>query len=280
MKTGLVLEGGGMRGIYTAGVLDVFLRNNISFDGVVGTSAGAVHGCSFLSSQKGRSLRYYLKYCDEPRFMSFKSWIKTGNIVETEFAYHELPEKLDLYDYDAFNACETPFYAVCTNIESGLAELIKIEDMKEEIDAIRASASLPYFSQIVEFGGKKYLDGGIADAIAIKPFQEMGYEKNVVVLTRPDGYIKAPEKMIFAKLVYRKYPNLVKTMAIRHNLYNQTISYLKEQEKLGKVFIIRPSAPLAARRVEHSADNIQATYNAGAIDASNSLSALLDWLKK
>ena len=175
MKTGLVLEGGGVRGIYTAGVLDVFTECGLHFDGVIGVSAGAIHGCSFLSGQKGRSIRYYKKYCTNPRFMRFKSWIKTGDIVEVEFCYHELPEKLDPYDYNTFNQCGTPFYVTCTDIETGKPEYIRINDMKEEIDFLRASASLPYFSRIVEINGKKYLDGGCTDSIPVSAFEKMWF---------------------------------------------------------------------------------------------------------
>ena len=165
MKTGLVLEGGGVRGIYTAGVLDTFMKYGITFDGLIGVSAGAIHGCSFLSSQRGRSIDYYMKYYNEPKFMSFKNWLRTGDVVDEEFAYHELPEKLVPYDNEAFLKNETPFYAVCTNVESGLAEYIRINDMFADIDILRASASLPYFSRLVEFNGNKYLDGGCADSI-------------------------------------------------------------------------------------------------------------------
>ena len=157
-KTGLVLEGGGFRGIYTAGVLDVFLERGISFDGVIGVSAGAIHACSYLSKQRGRSIRYYKKYCKDWRFMSFRSWIKTGDIVGADFCYHELPDKLDIYDHEAFEADSIPFYAVCTNVETGESEYFSITDLRAQIDHVRASASLPYFSRIVELEDKKLQD--------------------------------------------------------------------------------------------------------------------------
>ncbi len=279
MKIGLVLEGGGMRGIYTAGVLDVFMEQNITFQGVIGTSAGVVHGCSFLSGQKGRSIRYYKKYCNEPRFMSFKSYLKTGNVVETEFAYDELPNRLDPYDYTAFSQNNIPFYAACTNVESGLAEHIQITDMLGQIDVVRASASLPYFSQIVEFGGKKYLDGGCADAIPLKAFQDMGYQKNLVVLTRPADYVKKPELKGFAWLKYRKYPNFVKLLKRRHEIYNQTLEYINQCEKKGEIFVIRPTKPLPASRMEHDPQVIESTYNIGREDALNALEQLKNWMK-
>ena len=157
MKTGLVLEGGGVRGIYTAGVLDVFMEHGITFDGVIGVSAGAIHGCSYLSNQKGRSIRYYKKYCNDPRFMSFKNWIKTGDIVGADFCYRQLPDELDIYDHEQFYKNTSDFYVTCSNVETGKPEYIQIKDMKTQIDALRASASLPYFSRVVEINDKKYL---------------------------------------------------------------------------------------------------------------------------
>ncbi len=279
VKTGLVLEGGGVRGIYTAGVLDTLMDNNISFDGVIGVSAGAVHGCSYLSGQKGRSLRYYLKYCNDPRFMSFRNWIKTGNLVDEQFSYHDLPERLEPYDYEAFLKNTIPFYAVCTNLESGNAEYIRITDMHKEIDVLRASASLPYFSRIVESGGKKYLDGGISDSIPLDAFVKMGYEKNVVVLTRPADYRKSKEMTALAKLVYRKYPNFTETLLRRHEMYNQTVERITQAEKEGSVFVIRPSSALPADRMEHDPARIQATYDIGVSDTKNVLESLAEWLK-
>ena len=178
-KTGLVLEGGGMRGIYTAGVLDVFLDEGLTFDGVIGVSAGAVHGCSFLSGQKGRSIRYYKKYCADKRFMSTENLIRTGNFVDTDFCYHELPEILDVYDYDMFNKNKehTDFYAVCSDVEKGKPVYAKLHDMKRDIDYIRASASLPYVSKFVELDGRKLLDGGCTDSVPVETFRKLGYKR-------------------------------------------------------------------------------------------------------
>lgn len=277
--TGLVLEGGGVRGIYTAGVLDVFMEHGLTFDGVIGVSAGAIHGCSFLSNQNGRSIRYYKKYCKNPRFMSMKSWLKTGDVVEVEFCYHELPETLDPYDYEAFNANGTPFYVVCTNVETGKAEYIRVTDMKGEIDCLRASASLPYLSRIVEINGKKYLDGGCADSIPVKAFGEMGYDKNIVVRTRHAEYRKTKEQPTLAKIVYRKYPEFVKTLLRRHEMYNQTLSEIAEMEREGSVFVIQPKVPLDIGRLEGDPEKIQRVYDMGRADATQCMNNLLDWLK-
>lgn len=186
-KTGLVLEGGGMRGIYTAGVLDVFLDHDISFDGVIGVSAGAVHGASFVSGQKERSIRYYKKYCNDKRFMSFENWLRTGNLVDEQFCFHDIPERLDPYDYGAFDRGNTRFYVACSNVETGKAEYLEIKDMFKDVEYFRATASLPYVSHMVEVGGMKLLDGGCTDSIPLRAFAKMGYKKCVVVLTRPGG---------------------------------------------------------------------------------------------
>ena len=280
MKTGLVLEGGGVRGIYVAGVLDVFLEQGISFDGVIGNSAGAIHGCSYLSGQKGRSIRYYKKYCGDPRFMSFRSWITTGDLVGVDFCYHELPEKLDVYDNDAFLRCGVPFYTVCTNVQTGKPESMKITDMNRQIDCLRASASLPYFSRMVEIGGKKYLDGGCSDSVPVRAFQEMGYAKNVLVLTQPADYRKKPELSALARIAYARYPAFSKALRSRYVGYNQTADLIAELEKREEVFVIRPERPLQIGRMEKDPKNVERVYNIGSEDAQKHLNRLRSWMEK
>lgn len=276
--TGLVLEGGGVRGIYTAGILDVFMEEGLHFDGVIGVSAGAIHGCSFLSNQKGRSIRYYKKYSRNFRFMSLRNWLLTGNVVDTKFCYHDLPNALDLYDYDAFNRSETPFYVGCSNVETGKPEYLRVTDMKEQIDYLRASASLPYFSRIVEIEGKKYLDGGCTDSIPVEAFQKMGYARNVVILTREAAYRKSPEQVQLAKLSYRKYPAFVSALQNRHTSYNARVARITEMEKAGSVFVIRPKEPLNIGRLEKDPEEIQRVYDIGQRDAKEQLEALKHWL--
>lgn len=277
-NTALVLEGGGVRGIYTAGVLDVFMEAGLSFGGVIGVSAGAVHGCSFLSGQRGRSIRYYRKYVADPRFMSLRSWLKTGDVVGADFCYRELPEHLDPYDYDAFSRNPTPFYAVCTNVETGLAEYIRITDMRGQIDVLRASASLPYFSRIVPFGGKKLLDGGCAESIPVHAASHLGYRRSVIVLTRHAGYRKAPELTMLAKLAYRRYPAFVRTLLERHTTYNAQQARAEELAKQGSAFLIRPSVPLDIGRMEKDPEKVQKVYDQGRRDAETALNALKTWL--
>ena len=278
MKTGLVLEGGGMRGMYTAGILDVFMKNDITFDGVIGVSAGAIHGCSYVAKQKGRSIRYYKKYCNDKRFMSLRNLITTGDFVGVDFCYHELPDKLDVFDHDAFLSAHTEFYVTCSNVVSGRAEYIKITDMRKQIDYVRASASLPYASRIVEVDKMKLLDGGCCDSIPVKEFQKRGFEKCVVILTREKGYMKTEENVVLAKSFYHNYPRFVRAMEQRHIKYNRTIQEIEKMEKEGKIFVIRPSKSLNIGRVENDPDKIQKVYDEGRKDACKICDNMRDWL--
>ena len=265
VKTGLVLEGGGMRGMYTDGILDVFLDQGLSFDGVIGVSAGAIHGSSFVSGQRGRNIRYYKKYIRDNRFISMRNLVRTGDIAEVQFCYHDLPEKLDLYDYDAFNRSKTEFYAVCSNVETGKPEYIRITDMKNQIDVIRASASLPYVSRLVKTEGMKLLDGGCTDSIPLMKFREMGFTKNVVILTRPKGYQKEPEQLAMAKIRYRNY--------------NESLRQIEELEKMGQIFVLRPDEPLKIGRLERSPEKLQQVYDIGRRDALMKMRDLKCWLE-
>ena len=279
MKTGLVLEGGGVRGIYTAGVLDALLDAGITFDGVIGVSAGAIHGCSYLSGQRGRSIRYYRKYVTDPRFMSLRSWITTGDIVGADFCYHELPDKLDVYDHDAFLWCGTPFYVVCTDVETGQPAYLRITDMRAQIDLLRASASLPYFSRVVRFDGHKYLDGGCSDSIPVDAFMRMGYGRNVVVLTRDAAYRKTPEMSLLPRMVYRRYLAFVRTLEERHRAYNAQVERIAELERQGSIFVIRPGAALDIGRLEKDPQKVQRVYDTGFADANRYLTELRAWLE-
>ena len=280
MKTGLVLEGGSTRGLYTAGVLDVFLENGITFDGVIGVSAGVIHGCSYLSGQQGRSIRYYMKYHSDPRFMSFSSLLKTGDLVGKDFCYHEIPEKLDIYDNEAFMRNGVPFYAVCSNVETGNPEYFRMTDMFRDIEIMRASASMPYVSRMVEIEGKQYLDGGCTDSIPVDAFRQMGYERNVVVLTRDISYRKKPELAGLARVMYRKYPAFAKVQAERYLRYNRQVERVQELEKKGSVFAIRPSVPLTVGRMEKNSEKVMEIYNLGRKDAAHAMMALQDWMQK
>ncbi len=278
-KKGLVLEGGGLRGIYTAGVLDVFLENDINVDGVIGVSAGAIHGASFVSRQKGRSLRYSLKYRNDKEYMSISSLIKTGDLFGVDFCYHKLPEELDRYDYEAFLQNPTKLFVCCTNIETGKPEYLECTDMKPDMEKLRASASLPLVSRIVEIDGKKYLDGGTSDSIPIFEFRRRGYRKNIVILTRPKGYVKKKDSLIKLEAIkYKEYPEYVKKAAMRHLYYNKTLEKLDELEKKGEVLIIRPSFEIEISRTERDEKKIQAMYDLGVFDAESRLEEIKAFL--
>ena len=278
-KIGLVLEGGGHRGIYTAGVLDTFAENKISFDGIMGVSAGCVHGASFLSGQIGRSIRYTTKYCDNSNYMGIGSLITTGNFFNEKFCYYDLPQILDPFDNDSFDKNQTQFFAVCTDVKTGSAIYHECETLKgEKIKWLQASASMPLVSKIIKIDDNLLLDGGIADSIPIKKMQEFGFEKNIVILTQEAGYRKNPNSLLpIIKLVYKKYPKLIEAIENRHIIYNQQLEFLEEQEKLGNVIIIRPSEKPTASRTEKDKEKILETYNLGKKDALSIIKNIIEY---
>ncbi len=265
MKKGLILEGGAMRGIFTAGVIDVMMENKIEYDGIIGVSAGAAFGCNYKSRQIGRVVRYNEKYCRDKRFCSVRSLITTGDLFGADFCYREIPQKLDIFDTEEFEKNPVEFYLVCTDVMTGKPIYKKCEKADDEcLEWMRASASMPLASRIVEVGGYKLLDGGMSDSIPIKYFEEIGYDKNVVILTQPEDYIKEPNKaMPVMKVLMKKYPQLLAVMANRHNVYNETTAYIKEKEEKGEILVIRPDEKLPIGRVEHKPENIRKVYETG-----------------
>ena len=268
MKTAIILEGGAMRGIYTAGVLDVFMEYGVTADAVFGVSAGAIHGCSFVSGQQGRSIRYYSKYAGTRQFMSFHSFLTTGDIVNAQFCYHDLPDTLDPFDHDAFEASKIEFYATCSNVETGKAEYILCNSLRgEKMDYLRASTSMPFVSHIVKIDGKKLLDGGICDSIPVKAAMDMGFGRQIVVLTRPQHYRKHPSSPIPAKLRYSKYPNFIQALIARPQQYNDALDFIEQKQADGDFLVIRPSADLHIGRMEKDRARIRAQYDLGRADA-------------
>ncbi len=282
MKTGLILEGGAMRGMFTAGVMDVLMENGVTFDGAVGTSAGAAFGCNYKSHQIGRVIRYNTRYCKDKRFCSISSLIKSGDIYNADFCYGDIPSKYDIFDFDTYKNDPMEFYLVCTDIETGKAVYHKYTgDEDSGFDWIRASASMPLVSKIVEIDGKKLLDGGMADSIPLKFFESIGYDRNVVVLTQPADYRKKPNgAMPLIRIAYRKYPKLVEAMANRHTVYNDTIDYINSEEKTGKLLVIRPENPLPVSRMEKDPEKLKAAYNEGRKAADQKLDAVRKFLNK
>ena len=282
MKRGLILEGGAMRGLFTAGVMDVLMENGVVFDGAVGVSAGAAFGCNYKSGQIGRVLRYNTRFCGDKRYCGIRTLLKTGNIYSTDFCYGEVPLKLDAFDFAAYDKNPMEFHVVCTDIETGEPVYHAYTGWEDHgFDWIRASASMPLVSQIVEIEGKKLLDGGITDSIPVRYFEDMGYERNVVVLTRPNGYRKGKSRaMALIRKKYRAYPKLIEAMERRPVMYNEELDYVAREEQKGKLFVIRPAAPLPVSRVEKNPERLREAYHAGRSAAERCLDALKSYLEE
>ena len=281
INSGLVIEGGGMRGVYAAGVLDFFMEKNIYFDDCYAVSAGSCHAASYYSKQIGRSLKVTLDYINDKRYCSVNSLIKTGDMFGAEMVYDIIPNELVLYDYDTFNKFKGNFYSVVTNCKTGKAEYIKIKDMKKDIIAVRASSSLPLLSRIVEINGENYLDGGISDSIPIKKSIEDGHKKNVVILTRDKTYRKSKSGFLnLFKLKYKKYPNLVKAIGNRYKMYNETLDFVEEKRKKGEAFVIQPKGPVNIGRLEKDKTKLKSLYDEGYNDAKESYEELIKFINE
>lgn len=280
MKVGMVLEGGAMRGMYTAGVLDVMMENQVKVDGVIGVSAGAVFGCNYKSKQIGRVIRYNTKYCSDERYVSLKSLITTGDLYGAEFCYNELPNHLDPFDVKTYQENPVDFYVTCTDVHTGrpVYHLCDKGDA-EDIQWMRASASMPLVSQIVSVGGYDLLDGGISDSIPIRWFWKQGYKKNIVILTQPDGYKKKRSRIIpMFKIFMRKYPAIAEAMEKRHRNYNGSLKAVKELEKRGEAFVLQPIEPLKIGRTEKDPEKLKQVYQLGRQDALAHLQEMKDFL--
>ena len=278
MSIGLVLEGGAMRGLYTAGVLDVFLDNNIKVDGIIGVSAGVLFGVNYLSKQKGRAIRYNKKFAKDKRYMGMRSFLNTGNIINRDFAYYEIPFKIDVFDEETFEKSNTDFWATVTNIETGEAEYLKLTNVFEQMELLRATSAMPIVSEIIEIDGKKYLDGGVSDSIPVEKCKSMGYDKIIVVLTRTIEYRKKKASSTLAKIKYKEYPKLIETMENRYKKYNETVEKIIDMENKKEIFVIRPSKDLKIKRIEKDVDKLQAMYDLGVSDCKKQLEKLKEYI--
>ena len=281
MKTGLVLEGGAMRGLFSAGVMDVLMEHQIAFDGAIGVSAGAAFGCNYKSRQPGRVIRYNTEYARDPRYCSLRSLFKTGDLFGADFCYHELPNKLDPFDTEAFQQNPMEFYVVCTDVLTGEAVYQKCGIADDEcFEWLRASASMPLVSRTVEIGGRRMLDGGIADSIPLRYFEQIGYNKILVILTQPEGYRKKKNKALpLIRLSFRQYPKMVEALEKRHKKYNDTLAYVKKREREGAVLVLRPQDSLSIGRVEHNPERIRQVYDCGRKVALQSLEQIEAFLR-
>lgn len=282
MKTGLVLEGGGLRDLFTAGILDVMMENNLHFDGIIGVSAGATFGCNYKSHQIGRSLRYNKLMSKEWRYCSVRSWIQTGDLVGAEYAYHTLPNEIDIFDNETFKQDPTEFCIVCTDANTGKPVYKRIETFDYEgLEWLRASASLPIVSTPVKVGRYTLLDGGISNSIPLEYWQSEGYERNIVILTQPSGFVKKPTKLMpLFHIFSRKYPAIIQAMARRHEMYNGQLAFLEQAVKAGNTLLLCPENPIAIGRTEMNPEKMQRVYDDGYAYGLAHLEEIKDFLRK
>lgn len=279
-QAGLVLEGGGMKGVYTAGVLDFFLDKGIEFSSVYGVSAGACHMCSYLAKQRGRALDVNVDYLDTRRYCSLESLLTTGDLFNVDICYHLIPEYLYPYDYAAFNQYKGKAFSVATDIVTGRPAYFRIRDMKADIDKIRASASLPLVSRNVKIDDSYYLDGGISDSIPLQQSVIDGNRKNVVVMTKEVGYVRKPSSQLgLVKVRYARYPKVYELMANRHTNYNEQLEYIGRQQELGNAFVIRPKSASSVNRVEKDTKKLRALYQQGYDEAADCYEELIKFLE-
>ena len=280
MKTGLIMEGGAMRGMFTAGVLDVLMENGLVTDGAIGVSAGAVFGCNYKSHQIGRAIRYNTEYCNDKRYASFKNLVKTGNLYSEQFCYHEVPEKLDPFNEAAFAASPMDFFVVCTDVKTGEPIYHKCRrGDAEDVRWMEASASMPLAAKIVKIGHYGLLDGGVADSIPVRFFESIGYKRNLIILTQPKGYTKKKNKFLPAiRAKYFRYPAFVEAVADRHERYNETLSYISMLEQAGKDYVIRPPIPLEIGAMERDPAQLRRVYETGRAVAQIQVEKIRDFL--
>jgi len=280
MKIGLVLEGGAMRGMYTAGILDIMMEHQIKINGAIGVSAGALFGVNYLSGQNGRVIRYNKRFNSDKNYMGILPLLKEGNIISTKYAYHDVPYELDVFDDAAYRkaAEEIPFYAVVTEVETGRPKYVRIRSVYKQMDVLRASASMPFVSKPVKIGDSRYLDGGISDSVPFEWMYGNEYDRLIVVLTRDLSYRKEPMSPALVKVCYRKYPQLQSQLLRRHTIYNEAIEALKQREADGQAFVIRPSVPIEIGCIESDPSKLQAVYELGLNDGEAQIEALKTYL--
>lgn len=280
MKTGLVLEGGAMRGLFTAGVMDVMMEHGLRYDGIVGVSAGSSFGCKYKSWQPGRVLRYNMRFHDDPRYMGLRSLLTSGNLVGAEFSYHTLPLELDIFDSETFEKDPTEFHVVCTDVDTGLPVYYIMDRVSHDsLEWLRASASMPVVTRPVRVDdGRRMLDGGISDSIPLQYFQSVGYSRNVVVLTQPRDFRKTPAPGWLFRLLMPRTPRIAEAMARRHEMYNAQLDYVSRQAELGNTFVIAPDAPLPIGRIEMNPAKMQLVYDMGRATCTRLLPSLLSFM--
>ena len=270
-----------MKGAYTSGVLDFFLEMEMEFSSCYGVSAGAANLCSFLSKQKRRGFRTLTEYMGNKKVCGWYSMITDGNIVNSKFTYDLVPNYLIPFDRETYSKYQGKAYAVVTNVETGEAEYLSMNNVEDALLAVKASTALPLVFKIVTINGKKYLDGGLGDSIPIRKSILDGNKKNVIILTKEEGYIRKPsENLGLIKLRYMRYPKIYQVMKERHLAYNETMEYIEELEKQGKVFILQPKEKNDIHRLEKDEKKMEALYYQGYQDAKNNYHKLLQFLEE
>jgi len=281
VKTGLIMEGGAMRGLFTCGVIDVLLENSITFDGAIGISAGAVFGCNYKSRQIGRPRRYNERYCRDKRYCSIHSLLTTGDLYGVDFCYRLVPEVLDVFDVRTYRENPMKFYVGATDANTGKAVYHDCQKGNEEDTLwMRASASMPMVSRPVEVDGMELLDGGIADSVPYAYMESLGYNRNVIILTQPKGFVKQPNKALpLMRVALKQYPAVVAAMEQRHMVYNRQMNEIDAKEENGTVFVIRPPESLKIGRTERDPKELERVYQIGRAEAERVLPAVIEFLK-
>ncbi len=278
---GLVLEGGGMRGVYTAGVLEYFAEQGLYFPYTIGVSAGACMAASYLSRQRGRNRIVNVDWVKDPRYISWRNYWRNRQLFGMDFIFDEIPNSLVPFDYDTFR--QSPEELVIGTTDCNTGESIYYRKSDPGLDllrVLRASSSLPFIAPIVEYGGRELLDGGISDPIPVRQAERDGCKRNVVILTRNSDYRKSRNRFSWLlRRAYGRYPAFVATMMRRHEIYNDTLSYIDEQERSGQTFVIRPRLPLTVGRMERDPAKLDALYLQGYKDAEQMMPELRKWME-
>lgn len=265
MKKGLVLEGGAMRGLFTAGIIDVMMEAGVEPDGLIGVSAGAAFGCNYKSKQPGRAIRYNTRFAKDARYSGLKSLLTTGDYFNAQFGYHIVPYQYDLFDVETFEQNPMEFMVVCTDVLTGQAVYHKMDRVDyDELEWLRASASMPLASKVVEVAGHKLLDGGVADSIPLAYFESIGYDRNVVILTQPEGYVKHRTKLMpLMRIGLRRYPEMIQAMDRRYLMYNHELEFVRQAEREGRCLVIRPDEKLPIGHISHDPEEMKRVYQIG-----------------
>lgn len=279
MKTGLVLEGGGMRGIYTCGVLDIMMDKGFEPDVLCGTSAGALFGVNLPSKQRGRAFNYNFRYCDNPNYVSLRSLIRTGNMVNVDFSYRRIPLELAPFDEAAYEASKTKVFATVTNVRTGKAEYKQIDNCLKQVDWLRASGTLPFISHHVHIGDNEYLDGGLVDNIPLDKAFEEGCDKVIVVLTRPIEFRLNEHMYWLSKIFYPREKNLQQALRVRSSNYNKRMQQVRHLREEGKIFVFSPETLLPVRRLERNPLHLKQVYHLGLRDATRQWDKLEAYLQ-